>query len=49
MNPELQDLFRQKGELVTQLEVAQGKLQGINQRIAQILSQPPVVAEPPKK
>lgn len=33
----LDDLFRQKGELQTQLEIATGKLQIINQQIAQIL------------
>lgn len=34
---ELGQLYAEKGELVTQLEVAQGKLQQINLRIAQIL------------
>lgn len=36
-NQELANLYTEKGELVTQLEVAQGRLQTINMRIAQIL------------
>lgn len=36
-NNELNQLYAEKGELVTQLEVAQSKLQNINLRIAQLL------------
>lgn len=32
-------LFAQKGEIVTQLEILQGKLQLINQQLQQILNQ----------
>lgn len=35
----LDDLYRQKGELVTQLEVAQGRLQIINQQIQAVFNQ----------
>ena len=40
MNPnqELQQLYAEKGEIVTQLEVAQQKLQQINIRLSQILN-----------
>lgn len=34
---ELSQLYAEKGEIVTQLEVAQGKLQQINIRLSQIL------------
>lgn len=34
---ELNELYARKGEIVTQLEVAQGQLQQINSRIAQLL------------
>lgn len=34
---ELASLYAEKGELVTQLEIAQGKLQMINNRLSQIL------------
>lgn len=34
---ELAQLYSEKGELVTQMEVAQGKLQNVNIRIAQML------------
>ena len=34
---ELESLFREKGELVTQLEIGQGKLQQINLRLTQLL------------
>ena len=37
-NQEYKDLMFQKGELVTQLEIAQGKLQQVNMRISQILN-----------
>lgn len=33
----LNKLYSEKGELVTQLEIAQGKLAQVNQQIAQIL------------
>lgn len=42
---EIQSLFAQKGELVTQIEIAQAKLNQVNQRLAVILNagqpQPP--------
>lgn len=34
---ELANLYTEKGELVTQLEVAQGRLQQINIRLSQLL------------
>lgn len=34
---ELSKLYTEKGELVTQLEVGQAKLMGVNQRINQLL------------
>lgn len=37
----IEELFRQKGELVTQLEIAQSKLQMINAQIQQIFNQQP--------
>lgn len=36
---DLTELFRLKGELVTQLEIAQGKLQQVNFQIQQVLNQ----------
>ena len=41
----LDELFRQKGELVTQLEIGQNKMQVINQQIQQILASQPQVAK----
>ena len=35
---EIQNLFASKGELVTQIEIAQAKLQQINQRLSVILN-----------
>lgn len=35
---EIQNLFAQKGELVTQIEIAQAKLNMINQRLSAILN-----------
>lgn len=42
---ELASLYAEKGEIVTQLEVAQGKLQQINLRLSQLLGlgQPQVI------
>ena len=37
-NQEIQSLFSQKGELVTQIEIAQSKLGMINQRLSAILN-----------
>jgi len=38
VNPnEITQLYAEKGELVTQLEVAQGRLQQINIRLSQLL------------
>ena len=37
-NDELKNLFAEKGELVTQLELGQAKLQQVNMRISQILN-----------
>ena len=34
----MEDLYRQKGEVVTQLEIAQAKLQMINSQIQQIFN-----------
>lgn len=34
----IDELYRRKGEIVTQLELAQGQLQLINQQLQQILS-----------
>lgn len=40
---EIKNLYAQKGELITQLEIAQNQLQQINMRLNQILGlQPPV-------
>lgn len=35
---EIQSLFSQKGELVTQIEIAQSKLNMVNQRLSGILN-----------
>ena len=35
----IEELYRQKGEIVTQLEICQGRLQIINQQLQQILNQ----------
>ena len=35
---EIQNLFASKGELVTQIEIAQAKLQQINQRLSVIIN-----------
>ncbi len=42
---ELSQLYAEKGEIVTQLEVAQGRLQQINIRLSQLLGigQPQVI------
>ena len=47
---ELKNLFAEKGELVTQLEIAQNKLQQVNMRIGQLLNlnQQPLAPIPPK-
>lgn len=37
-NDELARLYAEKGELVTQLEVGQGRLQQINLRLSQLLN-----------
>ena len=37
-NNEVAQLFAEKGELITQLEVAQGKLQQVNLRLSQLLN-----------
>ena len=39
MNPqdEIKNLYAEKGELVTQLELANNKLQIVNQRLSQLL------------
>ena len=39
MNVTLQELYTVKGELVTQLEIVQGRLQMINQQIQAALNQ----------
>lgn len=39
----IDDLFKAKGELVTQMEVAQSKLQMVNAQIQQILNQQSIV------
>lgn len=43
----IDDLFRQKGEIVTQLEIAQGRLQMVNQQIQGYYNQQ-AVAQAPK-
>ena len=43
LRKEVDELFRQKGELVTQLEIAQQKLQAVNQKLSQLLMVNPVV------
>ncbi len=52
MDP-LQELYRQKGEAQTQIEIWTGKLQSINQEIAKVIgrgiSPPPREQEPEKK
>ena len=35
---EIQNLFAQKGELITQIEIAQNKLNQVNQRLGAILN-----------
>lgn len=37
-NNEVAQLFAEKGELVTQLEIAQGKLNQVNLRLSQLLN-----------
>lgn len=39
-----EELCRQKGELVTQIEIAQGKLQQVNLQMSEILGRPKVEA-----
>lgn len=39
-NDEIKSLFAEKGELVTQLEIGQSKLQQVNLRLAQLLNIP---------
>lgn len=39
-NNEIKSLFAEKGELITQLEIAQGKLQQVNMRLGQLLNLP---------
>ena len=34
----LDELYKQKGELVTQIEIAQAKLQAVNQNIVKIIN-----------
>ena len=43
LRKEVDELFRQKGELLTQLEIAQQKLQAVNQKLSQLLMVNPVV------
>ena len=43
---ELGSLYAEKGEIVTQLEVAQGRLQQINMRLSQLLGLNQVAAAP---
>lgn len=39
-NDEVKNLFAEKGEIITQLELAQAKLQQVNARLAQLLNIP---------
>jgi len=39
-NDEAKNLFAEKGEIITQLEIAQGRLQQVNARLAQLLNIP---------
>ena len=50
MNPqqEIDDLFKQKGELITQLEVGQSKLQQVNLRLGQLLNIQPTPIQVPQ-
>ena len=38
----LADLYKAKGELITQLEIIQAKLQQVNQEIAKLLNLQPI-------
>lgn len=40
--PNLNQLYAEKGELVTQLEIGQGKLAQVNQQIANLLGLTPI-------
>lgn len=48
-NNELVSLYAEKGEIVTQLEVAQGRLQQINIRLTQLLGLNQAPAQPVQK
>ena len=49
INEQLIKFYAEKGELVTQLEIAQGKLGNVNNQIAQILGLTAVqVPQPPR-
>ena len=49
INEQLMKLYAEKGELVTQLEIAQGKLGNVNNQIAQTLGLTAVqVPQPPR-
>ena len=38
---EIKELFAQKGELLTQIEIAQARLQGVNQKLSVLLNVKP--------
>lgn len=45
---EIKNLFAEKGELITQLEIGQSKLQQVNLRIGQLLNIPQPQVNQPK-
>jgi len=49
-NDEMKNLFAEKGELITQLELGQNKLAQVNARLAQLLGLPQsqMVVQPPQ-
>lgn len=49
-NEEMKNLFAEKGELITQLELGQNKLAQVNARLSQLLGlpQPQMVVQPPQ-
>lgn len=47
-NDELKNLFAEKGELLTQIELAQGRLQQVNTRLAQLLNIQQQTQVPPR-
>lgn len=46
---EIKNLFAEKGELITQLEIGQTKLQQVNLRLSQLLNLPQIQQVPQVK